>query len=95
MDVEFTKWLLQLGTGGAIAGLLFFFYRKDVKAYSELWQAQAAINHEQTQAMMELVAKNSATVAANTEVLKSLHKRMDRLDILRLTEEGERSKERP
>lgn len=87
MDSEFLKFLAQLGVGGAIAGLLFFFYRKDVRAYTELWQAQAKLNHEQTQAMMALVSQNSGTIASNTEVLKSLHRRMDRLDILRIVEE--------
>jgi hypothetical protein len=35
---EFIKWLATLGVGGVIAGLIFMFYRKDVKQYTELWK---------------------------------------------------------
>lgn len=38
MDAEFTKWLATLGVGGVLAGLMFMFYRKDVKQYTELWK---------------------------------------------------------
>lgn len=87
-DQEFVKFLAQLGVGGAFAGLMFIFYRKDVRSYTELWQKQAELNHAQTQAMMMLVEKNSGTIASNTEVLKQLHHRIDRLDILRFVEDG-------
>lgn len=86
-DQEFARFLMQLGTGGILAGLLFFFYRKDVRSYTELWQAQATLNAALTRELMTLVDKNSGTIASNTEVLKSLHRRMDRLDILRVVPE--------
>lgn len=38
MDPEFTKWLTTLGVGGVLAGLMFMFYRKDVKQYTDLWK---------------------------------------------------------
>lgn len=87
-DQEFAQFLGQLGVGGAIAGLLFFFYRKDVRAYTDLWKEQAALNQAQTNAMMMLVEKNSSTISQNTEVLKQLHRRIDRLGILRFVEDG-------
>lgn len=37
-DPEFAKWLATLGVGGVLAGLMFMFYRKDVKQYTELWK---------------------------------------------------------
>lgn len=86
-DPEFLKFLAQLGVGGAIAGLLFAFYRKDVRAYTELWKEQATLNHAQTTAMMALVEKSTSAIVQNTEVVKSLHRRIDRLDILRFIEE--------
>ncbi len=87
-DQEFAQFLGQLGVGGAIAGLLFFFYRKDVRAYTDLWKEQAALNQAQTNAMMMLVERNSLAISQNTEVLKQLHRRIDRLDILRFVEDG-------
>lgn len=91
-DTEFLKWLAQLGVGGAIAGLLFHFYRKDVRSYTDLWKEQAAINQAQTSAMMALVEKSTAAISQNTEVVKSLHRRIDRLDILRFVEEPDRER---
>jgi hypothetical protein len=38
MDAEFTKYLATLGVGGILAGLMFMFYRKDIKQYTELWK---------------------------------------------------------
>lgn len=38
MDAEFAKWLATLGVGGVLAGLMFMFYRKDIKQYTELWK---------------------------------------------------------
>src|SRR5690606_38144314 len=32
-DLEFARFLASLGVGGVIAGLLFMFYRKDVRSY--------------------------------------------------------------
>lgn len=78
--LDLLRFLGSLGVGGAIAGLLFFFYRKDVRSYTDLWKEQAMINFEQTKQMMALVAQNSAVIASNTEVLKSLHRRIDHLD---------------
>lgn len=87
---EFKLWT-ELGIGGALAGVLFFFYRKDVKQFTELWQAQATLNFQQTQAMMALIERTSITISQNTEVVKSLHRRMDRLDILRLFPDDQRA----
>lgn len=86
-DHELLKWLTQLSGSGALLAVLLYFYRKDVRSYTELWQGQAKLSHEQTQAMMALVEKTTAAIVQNTEVVKSLHRRIDRLDILRFVEE--------
>ena len=84
---EFVRFLLQLGLGGAMAGLLFFFYRKDVRSYTDLWQAQAKINEAQTSLLLQIVKDNTAATVTNTEVLRALHRRVDQLDMLRLFDE--------
>jgi hypothetical protein len=83
MDSEMMKWLVQLGVGGVIAGLMFWAYRKDVKQFTELWRMQAELNFRQTDAMMALVRETTIAITRNTEVLKSLHRRIDRLDMLK------------
>ena len=87
MDAEFGRWLIQLGVGGLLAGVLLMFYRKDVKQYTELWQAQSKLNAEQTNMMMTVVRENTAAFVENSQILRSLHRRMDRLDILRVVPE--------
>jgi hypothetical protein len=37
-NAEFIKWLATLGVGGVLAGVMFIFYRKDIKQYTELWK---------------------------------------------------------
>lgn len=54
MDAEFVKWLATLGVGGVLAGLMFMFYRKDVKQYTELWKTA-------TDQMMNIVKENTAS----------------------------------
>jgi hypothetical protein len=76
--------LANYGAGALIAGILFFFYRKDVRSYTELWRQQAERSDKVSDGLMMIVRENSATIATNTEVLKSLHRRIDRLDILRV-----------
>lgn len=41
VDGEFLKWVTTLGVGGVIAALMFMFYRKDIKMYTELWKVQS------------------------------------------------------
>lgn len=53
-DNEFLKWLLTLGVGGVLAGLMFMFYRKDVKQYTELWKIA-------TDQLMGIVKENTAS----------------------------------
>lgn len=54
MDAEFAKWLATLGVGGVLAGLMFMFYRKDIKQYTELWKTA-------TDQLMFIVKENTAS----------------------------------
>jgi hypothetical protein len=53
-SAEFMKWLATLGVGGVLAGLMFMFYRKDVKQYTELWKLA-------TDQLMQIVKENTAS----------------------------------
>lgn len=79
-DPEFYRFLASLGVGGAIAAILFFFYRKDVRSYTELWREATNEARAQTVMMVEVVKENTAAFTQNTEVVRSLHKRLDRLE---------------
>lgn len=70
MDMEFVKWLASLGVGGVIAALIFSFYRKDVRAITELWRTQ-------TELLTRVVTENTASNVRLTVVIESLHRRLD------------------
>jgi len=56
---EFMKFLATLGVGGILAGLMFIFYRKDVKQYTELWKLA-------TDQLMQIVKENTTS---NTKLI--------------------------
>ena len=84
MEPEFISYLLSLGVGGVIASLIFQAYRKDSKMYAELWK-------QNTDILLSVVKDNTIVMVQNTEVLKSLHRRLDELnhseEILRVQKE--------
>lgn len=73
LSPEFLRYLASLGVGGALAGMLFFFYRRDVRSYTELWKTMS-------DTLLEVVRDNTKAITENTEMVKSLHKRMDQWD---------------
>ena len=60
MDTEVLKQIGTLGVGGAIAALMFFFYRKDVQSYTEVWRLTAehlvGVVKENTASNVKLIA---------------------------------------
>jgi hypothetical protein len=77
MDNEFIKWLATLGVGGAIAGLIFYFYRKDVRSALETWKETALML---TGALKDSTAAHVENTQTNREMislLRAVHRRLD------------------
>jgi hypothetical protein len=77
VDGEFGKWIITLGVGGVLAFVMFLFYRKDVRQYTELWKAQ-------TELLMLVVKENTAAHISNSVINQQLmatvnafHRRVD------------------
>lgn len=70
---DFAKMLPSLGVGGALAGVLLFFYRKDVRQYTELWK-------NQSEQLMMVVKENTHTQTRLVDVIEHLCDRMDRVE---------------
>lgn len=68
-----TQWLSQLGVGGILAGMLLYFYRKDVKSFTDLWKVQAEL-------LIRVVQENTSAITKNTETISALHRREDRIE---------------
>jgi hypothetical protein len=70
MDSEVVKWFASLGVGGVLAGILFFFYRKDVRFYMEQWKGY-------TDKLIEVVTENTRANTELRDAVRALHKRLD------------------
>lgn len=71
MEPDFVKWMIGQG-GIAIAFVvLFHFYRKDVKSYTDQWRGQS-------EALIEVVKDNTASNTRLIVLIDALHRRMDR-----------------
>lgn len=77
---EWIKAFGSLGVGGIIAGLIFYFYRKDSLEFAAEIMKQRDIWHDVAAAMITVVKENSAAITANTETIKALHRRDDRIE---------------
>ena len=71
---EFIKWFATLGVGGALAGFMFMFYRKDIKQYTELWKSTT----EQLIVLVkEVVASNTKLIAMLENLERNSHRKED------------------
>lgn len=70
MEALALKGLTDYGIAGVLVAVLFVFYRKDVKAYTDLWRTQSEL-------MLTVVKENTSAITANTEVTRAMHKRLD------------------
>jgi hypothetical protein len=77
---EGLKWLQTLGVGGALAGVIFYFYRKDSTEWASELIKQRDVWRDVTNAMMSVVKENSAAITANTQTIEALHRRDDRIE---------------
>lgn len=87
MDSEFIKWLAGMGGNGVIAALIFWFYRRDVRSYTELWEkttamlqatikesqvAYTVLVRESNAAAMVMIKESTASNVANIETNREI-----------------------
>ncbi len=83
-DVEFTKWLVTLGVGGVLAGMMFVFYRKDIKQYTELWKATA-------DTLMFVIKENTASNVKLINLIEGMQRNeMRKEDLIALLKERDK-----
>lgn len=87
VDPEFVKWLTTLGVGGALAGLMFMFYRKDVKQYTELWKAATdqlmSVVKENTQSntkLISLIEQQERNMVRKDDIVSLIERRLQEKD---------------
>ena len=64
LDNEMIKFFASLGVGGIVAGLMFAFYRKDIKQFTELWRNTSEL-------LMGVVKENTASNTKLSSLLEN------------------------
>jgi hypothetical protein len=77
---EWIKGFGALGVGGILAGLIFYFYRKDALEFAAELMKQRDVWLNLSNSLMQVIKENSAAITANTETIKALHRRDDRIE---------------
>lgn len=75
---EFYQYLTTMGIGGVLAGFAIWMLNKAWKDHSEVIRGFHELEKGRADTMLNVVSANTTQTAVNTEVLKSLHKRLDR-----------------
>jgi len=82
---ESVKWFSSLGVGGVIAGVLFMFYRKDVRQFTDLWRTQTEMlvevvreNTASNTKLITLIEQGPALTARMLNVVEELSRRLER-----------------
>lgn len=84
---EFWKGLSANGAVGLLAGFAIWLLNKSWKDHSETIKGFHDIERGRTEMLSGCIRDNSVQTAINTEVLKSLHRRLDK-DAHERTNEG-------
>lgn len=74
MTEELTKWLVQQGAVAVLAAVIFWFYRRDVRSFTKLWQTQ-------TELLVTVVRDNTHAQVELKAMVRSLHHRLDNGEI--------------
>jgi hypothetical protein len=74
MEPDLLQIASTLGVGGAIAGLIFYFYRKDALLHADFWRGQSEM-------LINVVTANTAAITRMIVVVDALHRRLDRSDV--------------
>jgi len=67
---EFVKSLASWGVGGVLAGIMFLYYRRDIRSMTDFWKVQ-------TEMLVGAVKENTASNVKLISVIDSLHRRLD------------------
>ena len=67
-NAEFVQWFATLGVGGVLAAFMFWFYRKDVKQFTELRKSV-------TQELISVVKDNTVSNTKLIAVIEAMERR--------------------
>lgn len=91
MDTEFAKYLTGLGVGGILAAIFYYQNNKNslefaknaetlARQFADRIEALLNIEKGRTEMLIALIKDNTSQTTANTEVVRALHRRLDKED---------------
>lgn len=75
---EFYQFLASMGVGGILGGFAIWMLNKAWKEHATTIAGFHELERGRTDMLMDIVTKNTIQTTTNTEVLKSLHRRLDK-----------------
>lgn len=87
-QTEFIKWFATLGVGGALAGVIFYFYSKREKEHRDELERRDTEHAErlermssqwkgQSEALVQVVKENTASNTKLITLIDAMHRRLD------------------
>jgi len=80
MDAEFGKWLGTLGVGGAIAGVLAYFYHRLAQGHEKVNGEMASRFETLAEDLRLVVRENTVAFTKALEMIGMMQKQLDRWD---------------
>lgn len=80
MDADFGKWLGTLGVGGAIAGVLAYFYHRLAESHAKIYTELTERWEHMTDDLRLVVKENTVAFTQSMQMLTSMQKQLDRWD---------------
>ena len=80
MDAEFGKWLGTLGVGGAIAGVLAYFYHRLAQGHEKANTDMASRFETLAEDLRLVVRENTVAFTKALEMIGAMQRQIDRWD---------------
>jgi len=77
-DAETAKWLVSQGIGVVLAVIIYYQARKDAQEHANIIKSLHEEEKGRTGMLVGVIKDNSVQTNTNTQVLHSLHRRLDK-----------------
>jgi hypothetical protein len=80
MDADFGKWLGTLGVGGAIAGVVMYFYHRLAESHAHTYADLTERWEKMTDDLRLVVRENTQAFVQALQMIQAMQKQIDRWD---------------
>ena len=80
VETDFIKWLGTLGVGGAVAGVVMYFYHRLAESHAQTYEELTERWEKMTEDLRLVVKENTTAFVKALEMIASMQKQIDRWD---------------